>query len=172
MSEERSATCAREFVVGRQFSVPRERLFGAWTLPVQLAQWWGPHGFSTPSCELDVRPGGSYRIVMRGPDGSEYAVCGVYREVLAPVRLVMTDDCSGHAQEWSERLDPQPTDADEPASLDTLSIVTFEALDGGTRLGIRTLYASAAIRDAMLKMGVAEGWLQSLERLARHLDGG
>ncbi|HYQ39682.1 MAG TPA: SRPBCC domain-containing protein [Pseudomonas sp.] len=170
MTAQRPDTREREFVIGRRFAVPRERLFQAWTEPAQLAQWWGPHGFSSPCCELDVRPGGRYRIVMRGPDGSEYVVSGVYREVQAPRRLVLTDDCSGHPQDWSGRLDPRPENG-APASLDALSTVTFDLVGGGTLLGIRTLFASVAIRDAMLKLGMAEGWGESLERLERHLAG-
>ncbi len=166
------ATRDRELVVVRRFAVPRERLFLAWTEPAQLVRWWGPHGFSSPGCELDVRAGGRYRIVMRGPDGGEYALSGVYREVLAPRRLVFTDDCSGHPQAWSGLRDPRPADEDEPASLDALATVSFAARAGGTLLGIRTRYASAAIRDAMLRLGMLENWAQSLERLARYLGEG
>ena len=45
-------------------------MFKAWTDPKHMAQWWGPHTFTNPVCEMDVRPGGAYRIVMRGPDGA------------------------------------------------------------------------------------------------------
>ena len=159
----------REFFISRHFAAPRERVFLAWVEPVQLAQWWGPHGFSNPVCELDVRPGGAYRIVMRGPDGVDYPVKGVYHEVVVPELLVMTDDCSEHPEEWHAQLDPAWQADDEGVTLDSLSRVTFAAQDERTLLAIRTLFATAAILDAMLKMGMAEGWGQSLERLERHL---
>lgn len=162
----------REFVISRQFAAPRERVFLAWIEPAQLAQWWGPHGFTNPVCELDVRPGGRYRIVMRDADGVDYPVRGVYHAVVVPELLVMTDDCSEHPEEWHAQLDPGRLPDDEQPSLDSLSRVTFAAQDGRTLLGIRTLFASAATLQAMLKMGMAEGWRQSLERLERHLAGG
>ena len=55
-----------------------------------MAQWWGPQGFSNPVCEMDVRPGGALRIVMRAPDGAEYPMSGVFREVIKPERLVLS----------------------------------------------------------------------------------
>ena len=62
------AAGAREFVITRAFDAPPERVFEAWTDPKRLAQWWGPHTFTNPVCQLDVRPGGPYRIVMRSPE--------------------------------------------------------------------------------------------------------
>ncbi len=56
-----------------------------------MAQWFGPRGFTAPVCELDVRVGGSLRIVMRGPDGNEYPMKGTFREVVVPERLVFTN---------------------------------------------------------------------------------
>lgn len=131
----------------------------------------GPHGFTHPLCERDVRSGGAYRIVMRGPDGVDYPVKSVYREVVVPELLVMTDDCSEHPPEWHAQLDFAEEEDDGPPSLDSLSRVIFVAEDDRTLLAIRTLFASARIRDAMLKMGMAEDWSQSLERLERHLTG-
>ncbi len=61
------------------FDAPRELVFKAWTDPKQVAQWWGPHGFSNPVCELGLRPGADIRIHMRGPDGTVYPMTGVYR---------------------------------------------------------------------------------------------
>jgi len=80
----------RELFITRTFDAPRRLVFQAWTDPKQLAQWWGPHGFTNPICELDVRPGGAIRIHMRGPDGAVYPMTGVYREIVAPERLVFT----------------------------------------------------------------------------------
>ena len=84
----------REFVITRVFDAPRSLVFKMWTDPKHMAHWWGPKGFTNPVCEMDVRPGGAWRIVMRGPDGGEHPAKGVYREVVAPGRLVMTIDHS------------------------------------------------------------------------------
>ncbi len=84
----------RDFVITRVFDAPPELVFKAWTDPKHMARWWGPRIMTTPVCEMDVRPGGAYRIVMHAPDGSDYPITGVYREVTPPRRLVMTMDPS------------------------------------------------------------------------------
>src|SRR5262245_47426987 len=81
----------REVTITRVLAAPRELVFRAWTDPVHLAQWWGPKGFTNPVCEIDVRVRGALRIVMRAPDGSEYAVKGEFLEVVPPQRLVFTN---------------------------------------------------------------------------------
>jgi uncharacterized protein YndB with AHSA1/START domain len=159
----------REFVVSRVFDAPRELVWKAWTDPKHMAKWWGPKAFTNPVCELDVRPGGAHRIVMRSPDGVEYPIKGVYREVVEPERLVMTLDCSEHPVEWHNLVKPYRRKEERNPAGEMLSTVTFEDLDGRTKLTVRTLFDSAAIRDAILKMGMTEGWSQSLERLGEHL---
>ena len=87
-----------ELVVTRLLDAPRELVFKAWTRPEHAAQWWGPQGFTTESCRLDARPGGTFRIVTRAPDGGIYTKCGVYREVVPPERLVFSfawEDANG-----------------------------------------------------------------------------
>lgn len=130
-----------------------------------MAQWWGPHTFTTSVCEMDLRPGGSFRLVMRGPDGSEFPYSGVYREVLAPERLVYTDDNSEMPDEWHDLVDPNRDRGAAKPALPSITTVTFDDLDGKTRLMLRTRFASAAVRDAMIKFQMSEGWAQSLQRL-------
>jgi uncharacterized protein YndB with AHSA1/START domain len=167
-----TATSDREFVISRVFDAPRERVFKAWTVPEQTARWWGPKGFTNPVCAMDVRPGGTYRIVMRGPDGVEYPLKGVYREIMEPERLVMTEDCSEHPAEWHDLVNPNRKKGEGMPVLEALSTVTFGEFSGKTRLTIQTLFESAAIRDAMVKTGMNEGWAQSLDRLADYLAKG
>ena len=81
----------RELTLTRVFRAPRALVFQAWTDPKHLSQWWGPKGFTNPVCEEDARVGGALRIVMRAPDGAEYPMIGVFREVVAPERLVFTN---------------------------------------------------------------------------------
>ncbi len=115
-----------------------------------MAQWWGPKGFTNPVCEMDVRPGGALRIVMRAPDGVEHPMSGVFREVVAPKRLVFSM--------VAEDKDGNPL-------LEGVATATFAEQDGRTKL---TVHASAmgvvAIAARMLE-GMEEGWTQSLERL-------
>jgi uncharacterized protein YndB with AHSA1/START domain len=157
-----------DFVISRVFDAPRTLVFQAWTRPEHFAKWWGPHTFTNPVCELDVRRGGAYRVVMRSTDGVDYPITGVYLEVVEPEKLVMTLDCTGHPPAWHDMIDPNRGDDGNPAGV-MVQTVTFEDFDGKTRLTIRTRMKSAEIRDRMIKMGMTEGWSQSLDRLATNL---
>ncbi len=80
---------AREIVSSRVIDVPRERVFKAFTDPACLAKWWGPSGFTNTFETCDIRPGGAWRFVMHGPDGKYYPNESVFREVVAPERIVI-----------------------------------------------------------------------------------
>jgi uncharacterized protein YndB with AHSA1/START domain len=155
----------REIVLTRVFDAPRELVFKAWTDPKHMAQWWGPKAFTNPVCQMDLRPGGAWRIVVRSPDGIDYPLKGVFREIVEPERLVMTFDCSEHPDEWHDLVNPNRDKAKGRPALDLLCTVTFEDQAGKTKLTVQTLMESVAIRDAMVKMGMKEGWGQSLDRL-------
>ena len=88
-----------ELVITRVFDAPRSLVFRAWAEPKHLMHWWGPRGFSLPSCEIDLRSGGRYRFHMRGADGDHWTQ-GVFREVVEPSRIVMAGswvDAHGNA---------------------------------------------------------------------------
>jgi len=156
----------REFVITRVLDAPRSTVFYAWTDPVQMAKWWGPHSVTNIVSDMDVRPGGNYRIVMRGPDGTEYPIKGTYREIKPPAQLVMTADASEHPKEWHDLVKPNRSEREKnPCGL-MLDTVTFEDLGSKTRLTVRTRFETPEIRDSMMKMGMTDGWAQSLERLA------
>jgi uncharacterized protein YndB with AHSA1/START domain len=80
-----------ELVITREFNAPREQVWKAWTEPEQLKKWRGPRDFTTPFSSIDLRVGGRYLSCMRAPDGKDFWSTGVYREVVPPERLVMTD---------------------------------------------------------------------------------
>ncbi len=139
---------AGEMILTRVFDAPRELVWRAWTEHEQIVQWWGPHGFTLPGCEMDFRPGGTYRFVMRGPDGSDNPFHGVYREIVRNERIVFTailDNLPGH---------------------ELLTTVTFADEGGKTKLIVRqTTPPGEAGR------GQNQGWSETLERLAEHLGG-
>src|SRR5690242_1348376 len=81
------AGATQELVITRVFEAPRALVWQVWTEPRHVAQWWGPHGFTNPVCELDPRPGGALRIDMAGPDGVVSPCTGIFHEVVAPERL-------------------------------------------------------------------------------------
>src|ERR1700677_1020784 len=80
----------RELTLIRTYDAPRALVFAALTDPSHLAQWWGPHGFTNPVCEIDPRPGGALHIDMQAPDGHVYRTRGEVREIIPPKRLVFT----------------------------------------------------------------------------------
>jgi uncharacterized protein YndB with AHSA1/START domain len=139
-----------ELVLTRVIAAPRATLFKAWT--TRLPQWWGPHGMTTPVCEMDLRPGGIFRTVMRAPDGTEYRTRGVFLEVVANERIVFTD---AYDPGW------QPS----PDAFFT-AVTTFAELpDGRTKYTARALHWTAANREKHEKMGFHQGWGESLDRL-------
>ena len=143
----------RNWVISRILPAPPERVWSLWTQPQHLVQWWGPHDFTNPVCELDVRAGGNYRIVMRGPDGGEFPLSGRYFEVVAGERLVMT-----MPEPWSDRPDFE-------AGLTVL----LEPLGNQTRLTLRLHCPSAANDDGLCPARRLEGWVEGLEALSAYL---
>ncbi|MFA6288182.1 MAG: SRPBCC domain-containing protein [Opitutaceae bacterium] len=140
----------RELVLTRIIDLPRELLFKAWT--TRFTEWWGPHGMTTPFCEMDLRTGGVFRTLMRAPDGSEYPTKGVFLEVVDNERIVFTD---AFGPGW----EPSP-------EIFFTAITTFEALpDGKTRYTARALHWTAENRKKHEKMGFHQGWGESLDRL-------
>lgn len=85
----------REIVISRFFDFPRPGVWRAWTEPEHLSRWWGPDGFTNTFHEFDLRPGGVWRFVMHGPDGTDYRNKSIFREIVPPGRLVF-DHVSGH----------------------------------------------------------------------------
>ena len=143
----------REIVMSRVFDAPRSLVFDAWTKPELLKRWLGARGgWSMVVCEVDLRVGGAYRFVWRGPDGAEMGMGGVYREIVAPERLVATESFD---DPW------YPGEA-----VDTTVLVE----EGGKTTATTTvLYESEEIRDAVLESGMARGVAESYDMLAEYL---
>jgi len=140
----------RQLTVARVIDAPRALVFKAWTDPDQVARWWGPKGFVTVSHDMDIRPGGTYRVTMRSPQGTDHRKRGVYREIVEPERIVFTFA-------WEE--------ADGTLGHETLVTVTFEALGARTRLTLhQSGFESIARRDDH-----TGGWTSCLERFAEYM---
>lgn len=150
-----SAGADREIVISRLIDAPRALVFDAWTDAEHIGKWWGPHGFTTTTYGMDLRPGGEWTFVMHGPDGTDYKNKIVYLEVTKPQRLV-------YKHEGRE--------ADEAVKFQ--STVTFTEQGNKTTVTLRMVFATAAERDFVIKKhGAIEGGKQTLERLGRHLAG-
>lgn len=149
----------RTIVITRVFDAPRELVFKVWTDPRHVAQWWGPQGFTSPLCELDLRIGGVFRVHMLGPDGITYPCRGVFREVTEPERIVYAGEAEEGTVGCGAGLPPG-----------AVVTVTFAERDGKTTVTIHTRLQSAADLEAAVQTGFNSGWASSLDRLAEHLQ--
>ncbi|MEA2688302.1 MAG: hypothetical protein QOD51_909 [Candidatus Eremiobacteraeota bacterium] len=147
MSQTHTPAAVPALVLRRTYAAPRQRVYDAWTKPELAAKVLGPGDVTVPEIEMDVRTGGTYRLVMLMPDGERMNVGGTYREVRAPERLSMT-------WRWEE---------DDPADeLDTLLTLEFNEVAGGTELVLtHEQLASVESRDRH-----ADGWGKILDQLA------
>jgi uncharacterized protein YndB with AHSA1/START domain len=139
-----------EIVLTRVFDAPRRLVWDAFTKPELLRRWFGPRGWSLVVCEVDLRAGGSFRFVLRSPDGRDMGMRGVYREIVPPERLV-----------HMESFDDYP---------DESQVTTVMVEQGGkTTLTVTVLYPSQEIRDAVIKSGMEHGAAESYDKLAELL---
>jgi uncharacterized protein YndB with AHSA1/START domain len=152
----------RDLVVTRVFDAPREVVFRAWTEPEHLKRWWGPKGFTTPVCKIDFRPGGAFHYCMRSPEGQEYWGLGVYREIVAPERIVYTD---AFADAEGNPVAPERYGISSSHPQETLVTVTFAEHEGKTRLTVR----QSILESVVEREGTRQGWLEMLARLAEDL---
>lgn len=141
----------QEIVMTRVFDAPPERVFKLSMDPKLVPHWWGPNSLTTTVEKMDVRPGGSWRYIQRDADGNEFAFHGVYHEV-SQKRLVQTMEFEGM-----------------PGHV-LLEIVTFEEIDGRTKLTEKSIFESVEDRDGMLKSGMEGGATESMERLAELIE--
>ncbi len=140
----------REIVMTRVFDAPRPLVFAAFTKPELLKRWFGPRGWSLVVCEVDLKVGGTFRFVLRGPDGAEMGMRGVYRELVPPERSV-----------HMESFDQFPGES---------QVTTVLVEQGGkTTLTATVLYPSQEVRDAVVKSGMEHGAAESYDRLAELL---
>jgi uncharacterized protein YndB with AHSA1/START domain len=142
----------RDIVLTREFDAPRRLVFDAWTKPELLTRWFGARGWNLISCEVDLRVGGAWRFVSRGPDGLEMGQSGVYQLVQPPERLVFT-----------EVFD------DQSYAGECLITHEFAEHDAKTTLTSTIRYATKEGRDIVLGYPMARGVAESFDRLTEIL---
>jgi uncharacterized protein YndB with AHSA1/START domain len=140
----------REIVLTRTFDAPRKLVWEAMTKPEHVRRWYCCAVLTFVVCEIDLRVGGAYRYTMRTPEGVDHTMTGVYREILAPERVVAT-----------ERY--ETTGFTSP---DALVTMTLTEQDGRTRLQSVILHANKESRDGHLNAGMENGARESFDRLA------
>lgn len=144
---------ARSIVTARVFDAPRALVFKAWSDPKHLAEWWGPTGFTTTTDRFEFKPGGVWRFVMHGPDGTDYQNRITFDEILEPEKLV-------YHHGGGEDVEPVQFDV----------TVTFEAVGDKTRVTMHAVFPTPAERNRVVeKYGAIEGAKQTLARLAEYL---
>src|SRR6202049_4764507 len=140
----------REIVLTRVFDAPRRLVFDAFSKPELLKRWFGPRGWSLVVCEVDLKVGGGFRFVLRGPDGKEMGMRGAYREIVPPGRSV-----------HMESFDDYPGESQVTA--------VFVEQGGKTTFTVTVLYPSHEVRDMVLKSGMEQGAAKSYDKLAELL---
>lgn len=150
IAEQTRPLTEREVTITRVFDAPRALVFKAWTDAAQLAQWWGPKGFTNPICEFEARLGGKIRIHMRAPDGMLYPMKGEIREITPPERLAFTniavDEAGNHI-------------------LEGFTTVIFAEETGKTRMTMHTRACAVVDKAAAYLQGMEAGWTMSIDRL-------
>lgn len=142
----------RELVITSVFDAPRRLVFEACTRPEHVRRWWGPRRFTMTVCEIDLRPGGAWRYVLRDNEtGREDAWSGVYREIVPPDRVVNTEGWEGLPGH------------------DYVVTTTFAERDGKTTVVNHLLYDSVEDRDGHVQSGMEPGMRESIDRLGELL---
>ena len=168
MAEKRDSSVTeparQELVITRIFDAPRELVFKAWTDPEHMKRWWGPKGFTTPFCKIDLRPGGVIHFCMRSPEGQDFWCAGVYREIAPPERIVCT---SFFSDEEGNLVQPTHYGMSPDWPAETLMTVTFEEHEGKTKLTLR----QARVPVTPERENAVAGWNESFDRLAEYVGG-
>lgn len=152
---------ACDLVLERTVDVPIELVWQAWTDPKHLVEWFTPRPWQTVECEIDLRPGGVFRTVMRSPDGELVdGGAGCYLLVEEPNRLV-----------WTSALGPgfRPVPAGGDDDLPFTADLTFESVGTATRYTARAIHGKPETAEAHARMGFSDGWGTALEQLVAHI---
>ncbi len=146
--EDKNNTTGREIKMSRLLNAPIELVWKVWTEPEHIAQWWGPNGFTNTIDVMDVKPGGVWKFVMHGPDGTNYNNKSVFKEIVKHERIVF------------KHTNP-----------DFTTIVTFKAEGKKTMLNWQMVFDTAEELQTVIKVFKAdEGMKQNVEKLENYLS--
>jgi uncharacterized protein YndB with AHSA1/START domain len=156
-----------DLLLDRTVAVPVSHLWQGWTDPVMLMKWFCPLPYLTIECDMDLRPGGGFRTVMKSPEGQTFDNIGCYLDVVPGTRLV-----------WTSSLGPgfrpkvlEVATADGPPSFHFTCVLTFTSTPEGARYQARGMHATAEDRIAHEAMGFADGWGAALDQLVALWNG-
>jgi len=146
-----------DLVLERVVAAPAEFLWRGWTVPEELMKWFTPAPWKTVDCEIDLRPGGKFRTVMRGPEGQEFDNVGCYLEIIPNEKLV-----------WTGALGPgfRPRPAASAAeSFAMTAVITLQPRGSGTLYTALVIHGDEASRKTHEQMGFHQGWGKALDQL-------
>jgi uncharacterized protein YndB with AHSA1/START domain len=141
-----------DLVLERVVDVPPEKVWRAWTEPEHLKKWFCPRPWLTTECEIDLRPGGKFRTLMRGPDGTTMDNTACYLEVVKNQKLV-----------WTSALGPGYRPQDH--FIQFTAVITLEPKGTGTRYHVLAMHKDEATAKRHGDMGFTEGWGKALDQL-------
>ena len=151
-----NGTEKNQIVVSRTFDAPLELLWKAWTEPERFMQWYGPKGFSTPTCEIDLQVGGRHLWSMQSPDGMRMYYTGTFKEIAPMERLVFTD---GMCDEEGNLMSPTEMGMPEGSPMSMEVTVTFEHENGKTTVTVSHVgFGEGGVRAGM-------GWEMAFDKL-------
>lgn len=142
-----------DLLLERWVEVPPELVWRAWTEPDLLVRWFTPEPWRTVACDVDLRPGGVFRTVMRSPEGEEFDGRSCYLEVVEGRRLV-----------WTPALQPGFRPAEHATPVFT-AVIGMEPEGTGTRYTALTMHKDEENRKAHDEMGFHDGWGKALDQL-------
>ncbi|HMB57535.1 MAG TPA: SRPBCC family protein [Arenimonas sp.] len=143
----------------RVVDVPRERIWAAWTTPALLTVWFTPAPWRTMEAEVDLRPGGIFRTLMRSPEGQDFPNLGCYLEVIENEKLVWTNV-------FTPGFRPSAAlSADATAGFAFTAVISLQAQGSGTRYRARVIHGNQADRAKHAAMGFEQGWGRALDQM-------
>jgi uncharacterized protein YndB with AHSA1/START domain len=150
--------------IERTIDAPRALIWNVWTDPEHVKKWWAPLPWRTTECEMDLRPGGTFRTVMRSPEGQDFPHVGCFLELIENERIVLTN-----ALAPGYRPAPDPvgnhTEGEDCSTISFTSILTLEERGGKTNYSVVVLHKDEAGRKRHETMGFHEGWNTCLDQL-------
>jgi uncharacterized protein YndB with AHSA1/START domain len=153
----------RDLLLERVVDVPRELVWRAWTLPEHVKRWFTPAPWATVECEIDLRPGGIFRTVMRSPEGQDSTNLGCYLEIVENERLV-----------WTTALAPGYRPATDVGTHDPCgvgfltAVITLESKGKGTKYTALAMHGDEKGRRNHEELGFHDGWGTALDQLVAH----
>lgn len=153
------------FTLTRMFDAPVAMVYKAWTDAEQFSRWWGPHTFTNPQCEIDLRVGGKFLVVMTSPEGEANPLRGEFLEIVPNEKIVLRMFTDDHTQAWHQIVNAARGVAPDAKPANLLTTIRFEAENGKTKLTVTQSFDNNVDRDAFLQLGSVIGWGQSFAKM-------